>query len=553
MSDDQMQIIPLGGLGEFGMNTMAVRHNGHIVVIDAGLMFPREEMLGVDLVVPDFTYLLGHKDEVRAVILTHGHEDHVGALPYLLKELPVPVFGTPLTLGFARGRLEESGLLGEVDLNYIEPRDTLDFGDLHLEILRMTHSIADSIGVAITTPVGTIIHTGDFKLDQSPPNRNVTDYARISYYGEKGVLALLSDSTNSERPGFTPSETHVRRHIEQVFYSCRRKIIVACFASSIHRIQILLEMADEFGRRVIAVGRSMKENIAIASELGYLRIPPGVLADISESQDIPDDKLVILSTGSQGEPMAALTRLAFGKHKDFTVEEGDAVVISARVIPGNEGRVSRLVNHFCRHGARVYDESEWMIHVSGHASQEELKLMLNLTRPRFFIPVHGEFRQLYAHKLLAEEVGIPRERIILAETGDIIVLTREEARIEGKAPVGRRLIDEGGIAEVDEIVVRDRQQLSLEGVVLAVVAINKSTGRLEGAPELVSRGHVQEEEAAAFMAEARQVIIHALEECTDEERTDSIVLSELVRTELKRFFRKRTGTRPMIVPVIYEI
>jgi len=417
----------------------------------------------------------------------------------------------------------------------------------------MTHSIADSIGVAITTPVGTIIHTGDFKLDQSPPNRNVTDYARISYYGEKGVLALLSDSTNSERPGFTPSETHVRRHIEQVFYSCRRKIIVACFASSIHRIQILLEMADEFGRRVIAVGRSMKENIAIASELGYLRIPPGVLADISESQDIPDDKLVILSTGSQGEPMAALTRLAFGKHKDFTVEEGDAVVISARVIPGNEGRVSRLVNHFCRHGARVYDESEWMIHVSGHASQEELKLMLNLTRPRFFIPVHGEFRQLYAHKLLAEEVGIPRERIILAETGDIIVLTREEARIEGKAPVGRRLIDEGGIAEVDEIVVRDRQQLSLEGVVLAVVAINKSTGRLEGAPELVSRGHVQEEEAAAFMAEARQVIIHALEECTDEERTDSIVLSELVRTELKRFFRKRTGTRPMIVPVIYEI
>lgn len=553
MSDDQMQIIPLGGLGEFGMNTMAVRHGGHIVVIDAGLMFPREEMLGVDLVVPDFTYLLEHKDEVRAVILTHGHEDHVGALPYLLKELSVPVFGTPLTLGFARGRLEESGLLGEVDLNYIEPRDTLDFGDLHLEILRMTHSIADSIGVAITTPVGTIIHTGDFKLDQSPPNRNVTDYARISYYGEKGVLALLSDSTNSERPGFTPSEIHVRRHIEQVFYSCRRKIIVACFASSIHRIQILLEMADEFGRRVIPVGRSMKENIAIASELGYLRIPPGVLADISESQDIPDDKLVILSTGSQGEPMAALTRLAFGKHKDFTVEEGDAVIISARVIPGNEGRVSRLVNHFCRHGARVYDESQWMIHVSGHASQEELKLMLNLTRPRFFIPVHGEFRQLYAHKLLAEEVGIPREHIILAETGDIIALTREEARIEGKAPVGRRLIDEGGVTEVDEIVVRDRQQLSLEGVVLAVVAINKSTGRLEGAPELVSRGHVPEEEASAFMAEARQVIIHALEECTDEERTDSIVLSELVRTELKRFFRKRTGTRPMIVPVIYEI
>ncbi len=553
MINKTMEIIPLGGLGEFGMNSMAIRHGDDIIVVDAGLMFPRDDMLGVDLVIPDFAYLLEHEEKVRAIILTHGHEDHVGALPYLLKDLQVPVYGTPLTLGFAKGRLEENGLLDEVELNPVAPRDTLDFGELHVEILSMTHSIADSIGLAITSPVGTVIHTGDFKLDQSPPNRNLTDYARLSHYGEQGVLALFSDSTNSERPGFTPSENQVRRHLEQVFYTSRSKIIVACFASSVHRIQIILEMAEEFGRRVIPVGRSMKRNIEIAADLGYLNIPSGVLADISESHAIADDQLVILSTGSQGEPLAALTRLAFGKHKDFTVQEGDSVIISARVIPGNEGRVSRLVNHFCRRGARVYDESHWMTHVSGHASQEELKLMLNLTRPRFFVPVHGEYRQLYAHTLLAREVGISKERIILAETGDILVLNPDSVRIEGKAPVGRRLIDEGGIAELDEVVVRDRQHLSEEGVVLAVIAINKATGMIEGTPELVSRGHVQEGEGAAFLTEARQIVIKTLEDCTNEEREDSLVLSETIRAELKRYFRKHTGTRPMIVPVIFEI
>lgn len=553
MIDEDTEIIPLGGLGEFGMNSMAIRHGEDIIVVDAGLMFPRDDMLGVDLVIPDFSYLLENEEKVRAVFLTHGHEDHVGALPYLLRDLRVPVYGTPLTIGFAKGRLAENGLLDEVELNPIAPRDTLDFGKLHVEILSMTHSIADSIGLAITSPAGTVIHTGDFKFDQSPPNRNLTDYARLSHFGEHGVLALFSDSTNSERPGFTPSENHVRRYLEQVFYSSRNKIVVACFASSIHRIQIILEMAEEFGRRVIPVGRSMKENIGIAAELGYLNIPSGVLADISESHAISDEKLVILSTGSQGEPMAALTRLAFGKHKDFTVQEGDSVIISARVIPGNEGRVSRLVNHFCRRGAKVYDESHGMTHVSGHASQEELKLMLNLTRPRFFIPIHGEYRQLFAHAQLAREVGIPKEKIILAETGDILVLSPDSVRIGGKTPVGRRLIDEGGVAELDEVVVRDRQHLSEEGVVLAVIAINKATGQIEGTPELVSRGHVQEDEGAAFLTEARQIVIKTVEDCTSEEREDSLVLSEAIRTDLKRYFRKHTGTRPMIVPVIFEI
>lgn len=553
MIEDSMQIIPLGGLGEFGMNMMAVRYHDDILVVDAGLMFPRDELLGVDLVIPEFTYLLENREKVRAVIVTHGHEDHIGALAYLLKDLPIPVYGTRLTLGFAKGRLAENGVLEQTELHYIEGRQVLEFGAIRAEILNMTHSIADSIGLAITTPVGTVIHTGDFKLDPSPLNRNLTDYARLSALGERGVLALFSDSTNSERPGFTPSETHVRRHIEQIFHSCRNKIIVACFASSIHRIQIILDLASDFCRRVIPIGRSMKENIAIASELGYLNIPPGVLADISDSRTLAAHEQVILSTGSQGEPLAALTRLAFGKHKDFTVQEGDAVVISARVIPGNESSVSRLVNHFCRRGARVYDESQWTMHVSGHASQEELKLMLNMTRPAYFVPIHGEYRQLYAHTLLAREIGMPDERIILAETGDVLVLKPESVRIEGRAPVGRRFIDAGGVAELDELVVRDRRHLSEEGVILAVVAVNKATGKVEGSPELVSRGHVQEEDGAAFLAEARDVIIAALEECTSEEREDSLVLTEVVRAALKRYFRKRTGTRPMIVPVIYEI
>jgi ribonuclease J len=553
VANNKTEIIPLGGLGEFGMNSMAIRHGEEIIVVDAGLMFPRDDLLGVDLVVPDFAYILENKEKVRAILLTHGHEDHIGALAYLLKDLQAPVYGGPLTLGFVRGRLEEHGVLAQANLIAIKPREILEFGEMKIEFLRMTHSISDSFGLAITTPVGTIIHTGDFKLDQSPPNHNMTDYARLSHFSEQGVLALLSDSTNSERPGFTPSENYVRRNLERIFYTSRRKIIVACFASSIHRIQIILELARDFGRRVVPVGRSMKENIGIASELGYLNIPAGILADIPETRFLADENLVILSTGSQGEPMSALTRLAFDKHKDFTVQQDDSVIISARVIPGNESSVSRLVNHFCRRGAKVYDESQWMTHVSGHASQEELKLMMNLTRPMFFIPVHGEYRQLYAHTRLAREVGIPEDRILMAETGDVIVLEPDSVRIEGKAEVGRRFIDEGGVADLDEVVVRDRQHLSEEGVVLAVCAINKATGRIEGVPELVSRGHVQEGEGAAFLSEARQILVNALEECTDEERKDSLVLAEIVRSELKRFFRKRTGTRPMIVPVIFEI
>ena len=552
-NNSQIEVVPLGGVGEFGMNMMAIRFGGSIVVVDAGLMFPRDELLGVDLVVPSLTYLLEKKEEVRAVVLTHGHEDHIGGLPYLLKAVPAPVYGTALTLGFARGRLAEHGILENASLNLIRPRDTLDVGEMHLEFLEVTHSIPDSVGVAITTPIGTIIHTGDFKFDQSPPDRRISDYARLAQFGERGILALFSDSTNSERPGYTPSETNVRRHLEQVFHASRRKIIISCFASSVHRIQIAFELAKTFDRFVVPVGRSMRENITIARELGYLEVPPGTLIDTAEAADLPDEKLVILSTGSQGEPMAALARLALGKHKDFAVSPEDSVIISARAIPGNESHISHLVNHFCRRGANVYDESRWMVHVSGHASQEELKLMLNLTRPRYLIPIHGEYRQLFHHMLVARETGLPRDRILLAETGDVISISADSVQITGKAPVGHRFIDEEGVAELDELVVRDRQHLSEEGVILAVVAVNKSTGEIEGLPELVSRGHVQEHESAAFLNEAREVVIRSHQECTDEERKDALVLTEIIRADLKRFFRRRTGTRPMIMPVVMEI
>ncbi len=550
--DDAIEIVPLGGLGEFGMNMMSLRYRGDIVVIDAGLMFPRDDLLGVDLVVPDLTYLIQHKDEVRAVVLTHGHEDHIGALPYLLEEMPLPVYGSPLTLGFAEGRLSERGVRDRAQFHSVRPRDTVQIGAVNIEFMRVTHSIADSLGLAIQTPEGTIIHTGDFKFDQSPTDLQISDYARFSHYGEQGVLALFSDSTNSERPGYTPSESHVRRYMEQVFHVSKRKIIAACFASSIHRIQIILDLAREFNRRVVLIGRSMRENISIANQLGYLDVPPDVIADLGEGARLPAERLVLLCTGSQGEPMAALSRLALGKLKEFYVEPDDSIIISARVIPGNESRISHLINHFCRRSAKVFDEGHSMVHVSGHASQEELKLMLNLTKPRYFIPIHGEYRQLYAHSLVARETGITRDRILMAETGDVIRMTAESATIQGKAPVGRRLMDQDGDFEVDEFVVRDRQQLSEEGVVLAVIPISKATGLIKGSPELISRGHVQQDDGQ-FLGEARDVILRTLDACTDEERADTLVVTEMVRADLKRFYRKRTATRPIIVPVVLEI
>ena len=553
MKDEHVEVVALGGLGEFGMNTMAFRHAGTILVVDIGLMFPREDPLGVDCVIPDLAYLLDHRKEVEAVILTHGHEDHIGALPYLLKEINVPVYGTPLTLGMVRERLSEHGLLSKAQLETVGPRDTLDIGPFHVEFIRVTHSIADSLGLALETPVGTIVHTGDFKFDPSPPDLQKPDYARFSHYGEQGVLALFSDSTNSERPGYTPSEQYILGHLEQIFHTSERKIIVTCFASSVHRVQIILNLAAKFRRRVVALGRRMQGNIAIASSLGYLDVPDKVLIKTEQARSIPDEQLVILCTGSQGEPMSALARLALNKDTRFGVEPGDAIVISARAIPGNQTRISHLVNHFCRRGARVYDEGAWAVHVSGHGSQEELKLMLNLTRPKFLIPIHGEYRQLYHHRIVAQSVGMSRDQILLAETGDILRIGDSRCEIRGKAPVGKRYLDGGGMAGIDDLVVRDRKHLSQEGVVLAVVVVDQSTGNIEGVPELIGRGHIKDEEETVVFSEARERLVQAVADATAEERTDSIVLSEIIRAALKRFFRKRVATRPMIIPLVLEI
>jgi len=551
---DYIEIVPLGGLGEFGMNTMAVRFAGTILVIDAGLMFPRDDLLGVDIVVPDLSYLKQHAEEVRAIILTHGHEDHIGGLPFLLQEIPVPVYGTPLTLGLARNRLREYRLLESAELQPIKARHRLHVGEFEVDFISMTHSLADAVALSILTPLGRIIHTGDFKFDSAPPDHRLSDYAYLSQLGDEGVLALLSDSTNSERPGYTPSEGQVRGTLRQIFRSSPRKIVLACFASSIHRLQTVLDLAAETGRRVVPLGRSMTQNIAIARELGYLSDRNTVLGDVHEGHRLPPERLILLSSGSQGEPMAALTQLALEKHKHFSIEPDDCVVLSARTIPGNDIRVSHLINHCCRRGARVYsDDGSMLVHASGHASQEELKLMLGLTRPRFFMPIHGEYRQLHRHAQLADEAGVPRERTLISETGDIVALERDSIYVRGRAPVGRRLIDEGGIAELDELVVRDRQQLSEEGVVLAVLAINKATGAIEGSPEIVSRGHLQETGQNDLMAQARQAIVATIQQCSEEERADSLLLTENIRSELKRFFRKRTATRPMIVPVILEI
>lgn len=539
VTDRFLKMIPLGGMGEFGMNSLAVYCGQSIIVIDAGMLFPKDDLLGVDLVIPDFEFLREDREKVRAILLTHGHEDHIGALPYLLKTVSAPVYGTPLTLGFAKGRLADHGVLEETELISVQPRDVLEFEDLKIEFIRMTHSIADSLGFVLETPAGTIIHTGDFKLDQSPPNSNATDYARLSHYGERGVLALLSDSTNSERPGFTPSENYVRRHIEQIFYTCKGKIILACFASSIHRIQIILDLAGSFGRKVVPVGRSMKQNISIAADLGYLKIPNGVLVDIVESRSLDASELVVLSTGTQGEPMAALTRLAFGNHKDFTVEEDDAIILSARVIPGNESRVSRLVNHFCRRGARVYDEGRWSTHVSGHASQEEQKLLLNIVRPKHFIPIHGELRQLKRHAYLAKQVGIPEDEILVVENGEVVELVDGKLKKGERIPGGYVFVDGQSIGDIDHGVMREREKLARGGIFLIDLNVDKYSGRLLGEPEILTRGFLSPDDANELLPDVRQRIMDIV-------NGGGLNAEKDIASAVKSFLYNETKRRPMV-------
>src|ERR1035438_6226565 len=556
MTDQKLQVIPLGGLGEFGMNMTAIRFGDDIVVIDCGMMFPGAELLGVDLVMPDLTFLKENQQFVRAIVLTHGHEDHIGALPYFLSEIDVPVYGTAFTLALVERRLEEHELEREPRLVRIKPKQTVQIGPFKIELIHVTHSIVSAVALAITTPMGVIIHTGDFKVDPTPTDNEMFDLHTLAEYGKRGVLLLLSDSTNSDRPGFTESERAVRPRMEEIFNRADQRIVVACFSSSIHRIQLILDLSREYGRRVAVVGRSMVSVTEIAHSLGLLEIPDDILLRPQDAMGIPKDKVTVLISGTQGEPMSALSRVAVDNHKHISVDRGDTVVLSSRIIPGNEKAIFRMIDHMARRGADVlYGSMNPPVHVSGHGSAEEMKLVLNLVRPRFFMPIHGEFRQLSKHARLAEHLRFAGlEDSFVMESGDVLEIDSQGARRAGKVPVVRVCIDSGSVDEVvEEMVIRDRRHLSEDGIVLAIIAINPHTGRMERPPEIVSRGFAVAEGDSAFADAARQIVVKTLEGSNREEKTDWGVMKEKIRADLKRYISKESSRRPLIMPVILEV
>jgi ribonuclease J len=556
MTDQKLQIIPLGGLGEFGMNMTAIRYADDIIVIDSGMMFPEAELLGVDLVMPDLTFLKENQASVRALVLTHGHEDHIGAVPYFLSEIDVPVYGTDFTLALVDRRLEEYELDEEPRFIHIKPKQIVDIGPFKVEFIHVTHSIVSAVALAITTPMGVIIHTGDYKVDPTPTDNELFDLHTLADYGKRGVLLLLSDSTNSDRPGYTESERAVRPRMEEVFSNSERRVVVSCFSSSIHRIQLVLDLAQEYNRRVAVFGRSMTTVTEIAHSLGLLEIPDGILVRPQDAMDLPPDKVAFLISGTQGEPMSALARVAVDNHKHVSLEKGDTVVLSARIIPGNEKAIFRMIDHMARRGADVlYGTMNPPLHVSGHASVEEMKLILNLVRPRYFMPIHGEFRQLTKHARLAEHLRfLGLEESFVMESGDVLEIDHHGARKAGKVPVGRVCIDSGSVDDVvQEVVIRDRRHLSEDGIVLPIIAINRHTGRIENLPEIVSRGFALAEDGSAFMQSARQIVAKTLESSNQEEKTDWGVMKEKIRADLKRFIVKETSRRPLIMPVILEV
>jgi ribonuclease J len=543
-------------MGEFGMNMMALQCEDQILVIDSGLMFPDEELLGIDVVVPDVAFLIENVDKVKAILLTHGHEDHIGALPFVFPALGrVPIYGTRFTLALAKAKLEEHGLLENAELITVVPRQVVSIGPFQVEFIRVTHSIVDAVMLAITTPAGVLLHTGDFKIDSSPVIGESIDLARIADYGNRGVLALFSDSTNIERKGFTPSENAVIERLDTLFKNAPGKVMVSCFTSSVHRIQIILDLSLKHQRKVLLAGRSMIGNVKIANDMGILRVPDGILIKPADVKKYPPRQVTLLITGSQGEPLSALPRLAVDHYKNIEVEPGDTVILSARIIPGNEKSISRLINHICKRGAHAYydDGSQPPVHVSGHASEEELKLMLTLVRPRFFIPVHGQYRQLFRHAELAKSLKAVSGQVLVAETGDRIRISPGEIGIAGKVPVGRIFIDEGSLDEVEEVVVRDRRHLSEDGIVIVVLAINKATGRIETPPEIVTRGFLFLEEEDLLIRDSRQLVINTIENSNLEERTDWAMIKEKIRTDLRRYLYKQTSKRPLVLPVILEI
>src|SRR5688572_1670944 len=557
VSPATLEVVPLGGLGEFGMNMMAVSWEDTTILIDAGVMFPDPDQLGVDLIIPDMTYVDARRDQVKALILTHGHEDHIGAVPHVIDRFAGPVYGTAMTLALIEPKLEEHGIDAGDRLKTIKPRDTVSVGPFTVEFIRVTHSMPDCVALAITSPAGTIVHTGDFKIDQTPIDGEHFDLHRFAELGARGVLALFADSTNVDRPGFTGHEIDVIDAFEELFTSTDGKLVVALFSSSIYRMQLLVDLAVQFERKVAFVGRSIVKNAEIAQRLGFLRIPAGVQIRDSDVPEYASQDVLCLSTGSQGEPQAALPRMSIDDHRFVRLGPDDTVVFSARAIPGNEKAIARTMSHVARRGADVVTDSMKHVHVSGHGSAEELKLVLSLVRPRYFVPIHGEYRQLSQHARVAQRVmaGIePRLQVLLAQDGDIIQFDARGARIADKAPAGRVLIDVTRIGEVGDEVLRDRRHLAVDGNVIAVVAIGRQNGRLIGEPGLGARGLVFGEQTEASMfKDAAGVIAECIESSSLEERTDQGLMTEKLRGELRRFFKKRSGRRPLVLPVLMEI
>jgi len=548
-----LKITPLGGLGEIGLNMMLFEYGDDIIIVDCGLMFPEPYMLGIDLVIPDISSLLERKDSIRGIFLTHGHEDHIGALPYILRDINPPLFGTALTLGFVHEKLKEFELDGTVELNRVKPRERVEAGCFTVEFIRVAHSIVDGCALAIHTPEGVVIHTGDFKIDQTPVDGELTDLATFARYGEEGVLALLSDSTNVEREGYTLSERLVGDAFDQIFPKCQGRIIVAAFSSNIHRVQQVVDAAVRCGRKVLLNGRSMLANVQIARELGYLSIPDSALIDLKELPRLPKEQVCMITTGSQGEPMSALSRIAMDDHKQIRLEPGDTVILSSRFIPGNEKTISELINHLYRRGAEVFHENVSEVHVSGHASQEELKLVLNLVRPAWFLPVHGEYRHLVQHARLAQRVGIPQERCIVMTNGDVVAFSAGEACILDKVEHGRVFVDGKGIGDVGEVVLKDRKHLSEDGMVVVIIGIDQSSGQVIYGPDIVSRGFVFEDESREYLEQAKQLVLESLSQHNIEMLGEWTEVKQEVRAVMKRFFKKTIERRPVILPVILEM
>lgn len=548
-----LKIIPIGGLGEIGLNMMVFEYDDILFVVDAGLMFPEDYMLGVDIVVPNMDYLMQRKSKVAGIVITHAHEDHIGALPYLLKEINAPVFGTPFTLGNIRHKLEAHNLLSSTSLYEIFPREKLKIGVFELEFIRVSHSVIDGIGIAIRTPVGLIVHTGDFKISRTAHESMMTDVNKFAQCGEEGVLALLSDSTNVEREGYTKSAQEIGNTLAQIMTKCKGRVIIALFASNIGRIQQIVKIVEERGGKVIFNGRSIETSVDIAKELGYLDIPEGLVVNIDQIGNFPDDKIVMITTGSQGEPMSALARMASGSHKQIRIREGDTVILSSKFIPGNEKAIGKIINDLYRRGADVIYEKISDIHISGHAFQEELKLMINLVKPKYFIPIHGEYRHLVLHARLAEEVGIKKENILLVENGQIVEFDKNGGKARERVPTGRVLIDGKGIGDVGSIILRQRRMLSENGLVVVTLALDEETGYVVYGPEIISFGFIFELEFGHLLEDAKCVILEVIEEVDSNISNRTEEIRSGIQTELRKYFSFAINRRPVLLTFVMQV